>query len=391
MFGAQAPGNRWAYAVTTGGSAIAPQLAAFRPVERYMQLHRFVLVTLTLLTVVLPAAAEAATVTSDGTKVTFAAAPGEENNTRIDFGDPGYETVRLHGIENVDAGAGCRDEGNGAVCSLIGLKSIQIDLGDRDDVLHYYSLRTARPQPVPEVIVSGGAGTDEVSLAENPVSTFLSNDDVANGGPSNFDDIKSDVEILEGSAFADVVGGSAGADKLIGGKGADSMMGGPGGDILDARDIGPGGEQEPEPDTIDCGGGRDVVDGDNQDDPARNCEFVVVLDVLELTNRANTFRAFRSGLEVRGLNGNDKLTGSTGDGADSLDGGKGNDTLSGLDGRDELTGGRGRDKLSGGDGRDTLGARDGERDTIRCGGGKDSVQADRADSVARDCEKVSRR
>jgi Ca2+-binding RTX toxin-like protein len=46
--------------------------------------------------------------------------------------------------------------------------------------------------------------------------------------------------------------------------------------------------------------------------------------------------------------------------------------------------------LDGGAGDDVLSARDGARDTIRCGAGRDTVTADRLDTVARDCERVSR-
>jgi Ca2+-binding RTX toxin-like protein len=76
--------------------------------------------------------------------------------------------------------------------------------------------------------------------------------------------------------------------------------------------------------------------------------------------------------------------------ADTLRGLGGNDTLRGGGGNDVLDGGRGRDRLDGGPGNDLIRARDGERDVITCGQGRDRVLADRRDSVARDCEHVSR-
>ena len=66
-----------------------------------------------------------------------------------------------------------------------------------------------------------------------------------------------------------------------------------------------------------------------------------------------------------------------------LDGGPSGDTL---------LGGPGRDHLNGQDGADVIRAVDGERDVITCGpnsygpAGRDIVYADRADSVASDCE-----
>ena len=83
---------------------------------------------------------------------------------------------------------------------------------------------------------------------------------------------------------------------------------------------------------------------------------------------------------LRGLGGADTLLGLAGN--DRLDGGRGNDTL---------TGGAGRDALVGGAGNDTIHARDRTRDTIACGAGRDRVFADRVDSIAKDCERVSRR
>ena len=73
------------------------------------------------------------------------------------------------------------------------------------------------------------------------------------------------------------------------------------------------------------------------------------------------------------------------------DGGPGDDVLLGRYGNDRLTGGPGRDRISGNSGNDTIRARDGERDSIRCGDGRDRVSADRIDRVAHDCERVSRR
>lgn len=96
-----------------------------------------------------------------------------------------------------------------------------------------------------------------------------------------------------------------------------------------------------------------------------------------------------------GENGNDQLSGEKGN--DRLTGGAGNDRLSGGAGNDRLTDTRGRDRVSGGAGKDRIDVRDTrradrrKRDTVRCGAGRDTVYADRADKVARDCERVIRR
>ena len=110
--------------------------------------------------------------------------------------------------------------------------------------------------------------------------------------------------------------------------------------------------------------------------------------------------------ELCGDQGDDHLRGGAGD--DDLDGGPGNDKLVGGTGRDhergdggsdDLIGGAGADVLSGGAGRDhiegdagndRINARDGRRDLVNCGPGQDTVRADKADAVARNCEHVSR-
>ena len=77
--------------------------------------------------------------------------------------------------------------------------------------------------------------------------------------------------------------------------------------------------------------------------------------------------------------------------ADRLRGTAEADTLRGLGGADFLDGGRGRDTLDGGPADDLLEADDGTRDIVRCGPGRDVVEADRVDLVGSDCEVVSRR
>ena len=92
---------------------------------------------------------------------------------------------------------------------------------------------------------------------------------------------------------------------------------------------------------------------------------------------------------VAGLAGHDCANG--GAGADGVAGGAGHDLLSGGaagdrlrggPGSDELRGGPGRDTFAGGSGRDEIDARDGVAETVRCGPGRDSVEADAADRLS---------
>ena len=91
---------------------------------------------------------------------------------------------------------------------------------------------------------------------------------------------------------------------------------------------------------------------------------------------------------VLGGPGADRLT--AGDASDELTGGEGNDALDAGSGNDVLSGDQGADQLTGGPGSDRIAARDGEADAVGCGDGADTVDADTLDTVAADCESVSR-
>jgi len=80
---------------------------------------------------------------------------------------------------------------------------------------------------------------------------------------------------------------------------------------------------------------------------------------------------------MRGTAGGDKLRGSAGD-----------EEISGGGGADEVHGGPGGDILLAGSGEDFVAAADGEQDLVLCGPGADTVSADLADLVSRDCETV---
>jgi Ca2+-binding RTX toxin-like protein len=105
--------------------------------------------------------------------------------------------------------------------------------------------------------------------------------------------------------------------------------------------------------------------------------------------RANTLLGTARSDTLRGLGGNDVLRGYGG--SDLLLGGAGNDKLYGGAGNDQILGGPGKDLIYGDAGNDTISARDGAHDTIHCGTGRDTVYADKLDTVSRDCEVVRRR
>jgi Tol biopolymer transport system component len=159
-----------------------------------------------------------------------------------------------------------------------------------------------------------------------------------------------------GTAGSDVLFGLAGNDVLAGLAGPDCVFGGTGNDRLSG------------------GAGDDLLFGDAGAD--------------RLLGEAGSDR-------LTGGAGGDRLAG--GPGSDRLDGGPGTDRLDGGAGADRLTDAAGRDRFAGGAGADRIDARDRTRadrrrvDVVRCGPGRDVALVDRADRVARDCERVRRR
>jgi hypothetical protein len=92
---------------------------------------------------------------------------------------------------------------------------------------------------------------------------------------------------------------------------------------------------------------------------------------------------------LRGTDGPDRLMGTAS--PDAIYGLAGADRLDGRGGNDLLSGGAGRDRVVGGAGDDRIAVQaDGASDQALCGAGRDIVNAELADTVADDCEVVSR-
>ena len=162
-------------------------------------------------------------------------------------------------------------------------------------------------------LIDGGDGFDMASYADadSGVSVTLAIQGAAQDTLGAGIDTLVSIEMLEGSAFDDVLGGSVSVDMILGGDGRDQIRGNGGSDLLEGgtgNDWIFGGTGW---DTIRGGGWSDGLFGENGDD-----------------------RLF-------GEFGNDRLHGGTGN--DFLDGGSGNDILIGSWGVDEMTGGDGAD------------------------------------------------
>jgi len=111
-------------------------------------------------------------------------------------------------------------------------------------------------------------------------------------------------------------------------------------------------------------------------------------DVLLAGDRRDVVRGNRGDDAIDGGAGRDRINGGLG--RDRIAGGDDGDWIFGGPGGDEIDPGEGIDVVRAGRGNDTVLAVDGARDYIWCGLGRDTVTADEADFVARNCEDVTR-
>jgi Ca2+-binding RTX toxin-like protein len=247
--------------------------------------------------------------------------------------------------------------------------------------------------------------------------------------------------IIDGQQGADTIRAESGRGNIDGGTGTDRLIGGPLTQSIDAVDLVRRGEFSEMPDhrrerdEVTCApaapgefvlplrvDANDVVSGPC---PQRNV-FLEEFVLIEGTEGADNLSPAGEPSRVFGFGGDDSilstdlddradggagadrlgggglLLGGTGEdqldagarsnwpGRPRLDGQSGDDRLLGSAVSDSLAGGTGADVISGRDGSDLIRSRDGVRDRVVCGSGRDRVSADRRDSVARDCEVVSR-
>ncbi|WP_183094223.1 calcium-binding protein [Nocardioides stalactiti] len=201
-------------------------------------------------------------------------------------------------------------------------------------------------------VVSGGGGKDRATYAGESANLVISLDNVANDGPAgDVDNVKSDVEEVQGGSGNDQISGSGGANTLLGGSGNDELRGNGGADVLNGQLGG---------DVLIGGAGSDTVsyadrlvgvtvtlngtagdgapsEGDWVQADIENIEGTQFDDYLVGNNAVNKISALHGEDYLEGLGGNDTIDGGEAsdvfgaagfkDGADKFIGGSGQDTI----------------------------------------------------------------
>jgi hypothetical protein len=297
------------------------------------------------------------TVSISGSTLVYTAAPGRTNDVTVALASGTY-TVQ-DSAAGVNSGSGCAAAGAGVVtCPATGVRSITADGGDGNDrlVVTAGTPATLNGGPGDDVLaggpkadvlqggagadaMGGGGGADQVSYAGRTAGVVVDIDDVADdGGPEDAsggarDNVKSDVENLNGGAGADSLTGSPAANVLAGGKGPDVLSG--------------------------LGG----IDTANY--AGRTTSLTVTLDGLANDGGSEDV--------VSSVRENVKPD------VENITGGSGADALTGSSAANRLVGGGGLDTVAGLDGADTVHVK-GDRvaDVVTCGSGADTLTADLA-------------
>lgn len=201
-------------------------------------------------------------------------------------------------------------------------------------------------------LLTGGGGYDWASYASAGAAIRLDLATPAQNQGDAVGDVLTEIEAVEGSAFADGLAGDALANRMDGGAGNDTLSGRAGADTLS------GGTGN---DVLDGGAGGDALNGGEGQDTATYASATLGLRVDLLSSGQNSGDAAGDILtSIEALTGSgfhDTLLGD--DGGNAIDGGAGNDAIWGRNGGDTLAGGAGDDTLEGGSGADAISGGDG--------------------------------
>ncbi|WP_309233804.1 hypothetical protein [Conexibacter sp. W3-3-2] len=209
-------------------------------------------------------------------------------------------------------------------------------------------------------------------------------------GASEGDDVRANIEVVNGTSSADVLTGNDANNTLRGGSGADTLNGAGGDDVLvpgddtvaDTVNGGPGrdvfstpgvrGFGFPAPRTQD---GPDTFDGGDGVDRADYGERTQALNVTLGDAAANDGVVDVDPNTVGNQGEGDTITNT-----EAVVGGTAADTLTGTPEADDIAGGAGADTIATLGGDDVVRTRDNVKDTISCGGGTDTALIDAADN-----------
>jgi Ca2+-binding RTX toxin-like protein len=241
-------------------------------------------------------------------------------------------------------------------------------------------------------VMSGGTGVDLAKYWRSDPITVSLNGVADDGTAGEGDNVRLDVENVQGGHGPDTLTGNSAANHLLGGDGDDVLDGAGGDDTLTGQNGvdslgGAGGD-----DVLDGGAGADRLSGgterDRADYTSRTAPVNVTIGALADDGESGEGDDVLADVEdVSGGGGGDSLRGSPS--RNQLVGGDGQDNLAGLGGPDTLAGGPGSDTLRGGAGSDILDTVDGigANDDLDGEADSDTCSFDRFDVWA-NCEAI---
>ena len=322
---------------------------------------------------VIPSVASASSVSRSGATLTYNAAAGETNNLVVSLASGTYTFDDSGAIET--AGAGCTLVNSHRVtCAGSGITGLTVNAGNGNDLAWN---TTATP-----ATITGSDGNDNLlgSSGADVLIGCAGNDSLDGGGGA---DVLADT-------FFNCAG--SGNDTFDGGTGPDSILGGPGTDTVTYA-----GRAAPVFVTLDgTANDGEAGEGDSVSSDVENVTGGSGGDELSGGPGDNTLNGGagddvivgEASPDSDGPGGNDTILGGSGD--DALNGGDGNNLILGQDGADMVQGGSGTDNIDLGNGDDQVDALDGVLDSVNCGTGDDSGQADTSDAVSPTCERVDK-
>jgi Ca2+-binding RTX toxin-like protein len=238
-----------------------------------------------------PASKPEAKLVIDATTFAYTAPAGQlnavtlvQNGNRVTLTDPG-----VVGDIKTSGTGDCHDISHVSVaCTLPVHATISVDTGDLDDSIDAADVQrtTALSGGAGDDSFRGGSGADRISggsghdtvdyaASRQRVTVTIGNDLGDDGQAGEGDEVRSDVEAVIGTPYADALSagwspatldGRGGDDTLQGGPGADELIGGDGDDSITSRDA--------NLEAVACGAGADRLDADERD-TATDCEQIV--------------------------------------------------------------------------------------------------------------------